>query len=302
MTKQLGFIGLGAMGAPMALNLIKKGYRLTVYDVMEERTAIATKEGASAAASCKEVAERSEIIITMLPSSPHVKEAVLGKSGIIEGVHEGSIVMDMSTIDPLTTREIEKALAARGAKMLDAPVARGVPAAVKGTLAVFVGGDEKAFDECKDVLSAMATDIDYMGEIGNGEVVKLVNNLILSVTVCALAEGLVLGVKAGVDPARLFKALSQGSADSFALQNHFRKFVFEGKFEKGVFPVEYILKDIDLVLKTAERFGVPQFFGALASQTYQHASAAGYGDRYYPVVVKPLEDLVGVEVRADLEE
>lgn len=186
--------------------------------------------------------------------------------------------------------------------MLDAPVARGVPAAVQGTLAVFVGGDAETFEQCKDVISAMASDIDYVGEIGNGEVVKLVNNLILGVTVCALAEGLVLGVKAGVDPGRLFKALSQGSANSFALQNHFRKFVYKGKLEEGVFPVQYILKDLDLVLKTAERFHVPQYFGALASQSYQHAVAAGHGNRYYPVVVKVLEELTGVEVRADLED
>lgn len=302
MTHRVGFIGLGAMGAPMARNLMKKGYRPTVFDIAEERVASLVQEGAAAGSSCKEVAERSEIIITMLPSSPHVREAVLGSSGIIEGVKEGAVLIDMSTIDPLTTREIEEVLAKRGVKMLDAPVARGVPAAVQGTLAVFVGGDEATFESCKELISAMASDIDYVGEIGAGEVVKLVNNLILGVTVCALAEGLVLGVKAGVEPARLFKALSQGSANSFALQNHFRKFVYKGKFEEGVFPVQYILKDLDLVLKTAERFQVPQYFGALASQAYQQAAASGYGDRYYPVVVKTLEEITGVEVRADLED
>jgi len=302
MVKRIGFIGLGAMGAPMAKNLLSKGYPTTVYDIAEERMASLVEQGASAGSSCKDVAEKSEIIVTMLPSSPHVRKAILGGSGIIESVHQDAVVIDMSTIDPLTTREMEKALSERGARMLDAPVARGVPAAVQGSLAVFVGGDEKTFEQCKEVISAMATDIHYVGEIGAGEVVKLINNLILSVTVCALAEGLVLGVKAGVDPGVLFKALSQGSANSFALQNHYKKFVYEGKFEKGVFPVEYILKDLDLVLKTAERFHVPQYFGGLASQAYQHAVAAGYGDRYYPVVVKTLEDLTGIEVRAKLEE
>ena len=300
--KQVGFIGLGAMGGPMAMNLVNKGYNLTVYDIDETRIAELTKVGAQAAASCKEVAEKSDLIITMLPSSPHVRKAVLGASGVIEGLREGAVLVDMSTIDPLATREIEKILSEKGVKMLDAPVARGVPAAVKGTLAVFVGGDEAVFEQCRDALSAMASDIDYVGDIGAGEVVKLVNNLILAVTVCALAEGLVLGVKAGVEPDRLFKALSQGSANSFALQNHYRNFVLKGKFDKGVFPVEYILKDLDLVLNTSKRYGVPQYFGSLASQAYQQASAAGYGDRYYPVVAKVLEELTGVEVRADVDE
>lgn len=299
---RVGFIGLGAMGGPMAANLVKKGFVTAVYDIDTERVASLTGQGAEAGASCKDVAEKSDIIVTMLPSSPHVREAVLGQSGIAEGVRAGAALIDMSTIDPLTTKEMEKALLERGAKMLDAPVARGVAAAVAGSLAVFVGGDEETFERCKPVISAMATDIHYVGDLGSGEVVKLVNNLILAVTVCALAEGLVLGVKAGVDPGKLFKALSQGSANSFALQNHFRKFVYEGKFEQGVFPVKYILKDLGLVLETAERIGVPQYFGALASQTYQQASAAGYADRYYPVVVKILEELTGVEVRADLSD
>jgi 3-hydroxyisobutyrate dehydrogenase len=302
MNEQVGFIGLGAMGGPMARNMIRKGYSLTVYDLVEERMAPLIEDGATAGSCCKEVAERSHIVITMLPSSPHVREAILGSRGVIEGVRKGSIVIDMSTIDPVTTREIEKTLSSRGVKMLDAPVARGVPAAIEGTLAIFVGGDEDTFRQCKDILLTMGRDIDYVGDIGAGEVVKLVNNLVLSVTVCALAEALVLGIKAGVKPEVLFRGLSQGSANSFALQNHFRKFVFKGKFEKDVFPVEYIMKDIDLALKTAERFHVPQYFGALALQAYEAAVAAGYGDRYYPVVVRTLENLVGVEVRGDLQD
>ncbi len=301
MKEKVGFIGLGAMGGPMAMNMIKRGYPLTVYDIAEDRIGRVVEGGAGPAGSCKEVAEKSEVIITMLPSSPHVKEAILGQGGVIEGVRQGAVVIDMSTIDPITTREIEKKLAGRGVKMLDAPVARGVPAAVGGTLAIFVGGEEKIFEKCKPILLSMGKDVDYVGETGAGEVVKIVNNLILSINVCALAEGLVLGIKAGVKPDVLFRALSKGSADSFALQNHFKKFVFKGMLEKGVFPVEYIIKDLNLALRTAESVHVPQYFGALALQAYEAAVAAGYGDRYYPVVVKVLENLTGVEVRADLE-
>jgi 3-hydroxyisobutyrate dehydrogenase len=302
MVEKIGFIGLGAMGGPMAKNLIAKGHPLTVYDIAEERMKPMVEAGANGAGSCKEVAEKTEVIITMLPSSPHVRKAILGSGGVIDGIREGSVVIDMSTIDPVTTREIERELKAHGVKMLDAPVARGVNAAVAGTLAIFVGGERQVFELCHPILSVMGTDIDYVGEIGAGEVVKIVNNLILAITVCALSEGLVLGVKAGVKPEVLFKALSQGSANSFALQNHFKKFVYEGKFEKGVFPVEYIIKDLNLALTTAENFHVPQYFGALAVQSYGAAVAAGLGDRYYPVIVKLLENLTGVEVRGDLTE
>jgi 3-hydroxyisobutyrate dehydrogenase len=302
MIDKVGFIGLGAMGAPMAKNLINNGYTLTVYDIEKNKMKPLVELGAGAAESCESVAEKSGIIITMLPSSPHVREAILGERGVIKGVKPGSVVIDMSTIDPVTTREIEKELSGHGARMLDAPVARGVSAAVGGTLAIFVGGDKDTFDRCKPILSSMGNDIDYVGGTGAGEVVKIVNNLILSINVCALSEALVLGVKAGVEPDVLFKALSRGSADSFALQNHFKKFVYKGKFEKEVFPVEYIIKDIGLALKTAESVHVPQNLGALAKQAYESAAAAGYGDRYYPVVVKVLEDLVGVKIRGELEE
>ena len=227
----------------MSKNLIKKGYKLTVYDTVTERIEAIVKEGAETARSSKEVAERSDVIIIMVPSSPHSRAAILGKDGVIEGVKQGSIVIDMSTIDPVTTGDIANTLSDKGITMLDAPVARGVSAAVAGTLAIFVGGEKKAFDECKDILSAMGSDINHVGDSGTGEVVKIINNLIIATAMCSLSEALVLGVKAGVEPGTLFKALSQGSANSFVLQNHVKRFVLEGKFEKEVFPVDYIMKD-----------------------------------------------------------
>jgi len=302
MKEKVGFIGLGAMGNPMVENLLKASYPLTVYDIDEMKMNGPVQRGAMAAVSCKEVAEKSEVVITMLPSSPHVEQAILGEDGVLEGLSNGTTVIDMSTIDPITTREIADILSSRGIGMLDAPVARGVPAAVAGTLAIFVGGDSETFRQFLPLLSVMGKDVQHVGGIGAGEVVKLVNNLILAVNVCTLSEGLVLGVKAGVAPGVLFNALSKGSANSFALQNHFKNCVFKGKFEKGVFPVEYILKDLNLALKTGENYHIPQYFGALAVQTYEAALAAGLGNRYYPVVVKVLENLTGVEVRADLSD
>lgn len=301
MAREIGFIGLGAMGSPMSENLIKKGYKLTVYDIVKERMEASVKLGAEAARSSKEVAERSDVIITMVPSSPHVREVILGKGGVIEGVKKGSIVIDMSTIDPLTTREIGKILLDKGVKMLDAPVAKGVPAAIAGTLAIFVGGEQEVYERCKNILSVMGADIHYAGDSGAGEVVKIVNNLILATTMCSLAEALVLGVKAGVEPGVLVNALSQGSGNSFVLENQVKNFVLKGKFEKGVFPVDYMIKDLGLALVTGAEYHVPLYFGSLACQAYELARAAGYNERYHPAVIRPLEELTGVKVRADLE-
>ncbi len=300
--EKIGFIGLGAMGSPMSQNLIKKGYALTVCDLIAERVETLKKMGAQTADTPKEVAEKSDVVITMVLSSPDARAAILGENGVIEGIQEGATVIDMSTIDPVTTREISKKLSDKGVKMLDAPVARGVKAAVAGTLAIFVGGEKDVYEECKEILAAMGSDVEYVGDSGAGEVVKIINNLIIAVSMCSLSEALVLGVKAGVKPDVLIKALSKGSADSFVLQNHIRKFVLKGKFDKEVFPVDYIMKDLDLARHTAAQYHVPQYFGSMAYQAYEWARAAGYRERYHPVVIKVLEALAGVEVRADLED
>jgi 2-hydroxy-3-oxopropionate reductase len=254
--------------------------------------------GAEGAASGKEVAEKCPIIITMLPSSPHVNEAVLGPKGIFEGVQKGSVLIDMSTIDPITTREIARILEEKGVEMLDAPVARGVPAAVAGTLVIYVGGKKEVFDRHREILAAMGTDIYHVGDIGTGEVVKIVNNLMVAVTTCALAEAMVLGVKAGVKPDILFEALSSGSGNSFVLQNHYKNNVMKDKFEEGVFPVDYMLKDLNLALSTGNQLRVPLHFAALSAQQYILAGASGESKKYHPAVIRPLEKLVGVEVRS----
>ncbi len=300
MKEKIGFIGLGAMGAPMAQNLLAKGYQLTVYDIVNERMKAVLKQGARAATSSKEVAERSDIVITMLPSSPHVREAFLGTEGIVGGIKKGSIAIDMSTIDPVTTREIAEILLNNGVYMLDAPVARGVSAAIAGTLAIFVGGERAVYEKCKHILVALGTDIHYVGGSGTGEIVKITNNLLVATTMCSLAEALVLGVKAGVKPDVLFEALSTGSGNSFVLQNHVKNNVLRGKFEKQVFPVDYMIKDLDLALVTGAKYHIPLYFAALAHQAYELARAAGYSENYHPVVIKPLEEMTGVEVRADL--
>jgi len=301
MSQEIGFIGLGAMGKPMALNLIKNGFSLWVYDIIPEKMDPLATQGAKACGSPKEVAKICPVIVTILPAPPEVRAAVLGREGVIEGIKPGATLIEMSTIDPMTSREVAEALAAKGAKMLDAPVARGVPAAVAGTLSIFVGGDKKVYEECLTVLKAMGTDIFHVGPAGCGHVVKMINNLILAGTVALLSESLVLGVTAGVKPDPLYEALCAGSAGSFALQNQIGQSVLKGIFEEGRFPVDYMIKDLGLALETGKTLHVPLPFGALAMQVYESARAAGKAQKYYPVVITQWEELTGVRVRSEVK-
>ena len=236
-------------------------------------------------------------MISMLVSNPHVEAALLGPEGVIEGIRAGTVVIDMSTIAPATTRKVGLELAKKGVEMLDAPVARGVKAATDGTLAIFVGGKPEVFEAQRDILGAMGTDVQYVGPLGCGEVVKLVNQLVLSVNVATLAEGLVLGVKGGVAPDVLLEVLSKGSANSFALQNHYKNFVLKGNFGEGIFSVDYILKDLGLIMGTGKEFSVPLLLTSLTTQLYESARASGMNKNYFPVVIRLLEHLTGVEVR-----
>ncbi len=301
--KRIGFIGLGAMGKPMATNLLRKGYQVTLFDLIfrEGDVEYWSELGGAIGKSSKDAARGADIIITVLPSSENVREAVLGELGVIHGVEKGATVIDMSTIDPVTTREVGAALQEKGVDMIDAPVARTVKAAEQGNLAIFIGGKKEAFEKCKDVLGAMGSDLFYIGGLGTGELVKIINNQILAGTVSLLSEALVLGVKGGVAADILLEALGNGSANSFALQNHIKRSVMEGKFEEGVFSVEYMLKDIGLALKTAASFNVPLFFTGLTAQFYQQGIAAGLGKQYHPAVIRPLEKLTGVEVRSEIK-
>lgn len=299
MARDIGFIGLGAMGKPMASNLIKKGFFLWVYDLIPEKMSPLMAQGAKAGKSPREVAANCSLIITILPAPADVRTAVFGKDGLLEGLKPGSTLMEMSTIDPLTSREVAEALADKGARMLDAPVARGVPAAVAGTLSIFVGGDQKVYEECLEVLNALGTDIFHVGGVGCGHVVKMVNNLILAGTVALLSEALVLGVKAGVKPDHLYAALSEGSAGSFALKNQIGQAVMKGIFEEGRFSVDYMMKDLGLALETGKSLHVPLPFGALAMQVYESARAAGKSKKYYPVVITQWEELAGVKMRQE---
>jgi 3-hydroxyisobutyrate dehydrogenase-like beta-hydroxyacid dehydrogenase len=300
--ERIGFIGLGAMGLPMARNILKAGYSVVAYDIVNDKIEAAASAGAERADSCQAVAARSDIVITILPAAAHVKAAILGTNGVLDSIRSGSTVIEMSTDDAATINDLAAPLATKNAHLLGAPVVKGVKGAVSGTLGVYAGGDPAVFERCKPLLSTMGTDIAYCGGLGTGNTVKLINNMVVGITTCVLSEAMVLGVKAGVSPDVLFDSLSKGSANSFVLQNHVRNHVLTGDFSEGMFSVDYEMKDLGLALVTADNLQVPQHFAALAYQTYQQARALGLAKRYYPAVVEVSERLAGVKVRSSAAE
>lgn len=299
MQKKIAFIGVGTMGRPMAMNLIVKGYKVTVFDIVKEKMDDLVKAGASAASSPEEAVRKADVVITMLYSSPHVETVVYGKDGILEGIRSGAVYIDMSTIDPVTTRKIALAMEQKGVAMLDAPVTRGVSAAQSGTLCVYVGGKKEVFESARDVLDAMGSDVYYMGDTGAGSVTKLVNNLCLGMICAATAEALVFGVKSGVGAEKLVDALAEGSGASFVLNKHIREYALQRKFEEVIFPVDFIMKDMALGLDTAKEYDMPLPLSALTHQIYAMLKAKDRGKGYFPEVVSIYEDYAGVLVEAD---
>ncbi len=245
----IGFIGLGIMGKPMAKNLLKAGYQLVVYDILDAPVEELVAAGATAGASPKDVASQCDLIVTMLPNSPHVKQAVLGKNGVIEGVKPGSLLVDMSSIAPLASREVAAELAAKGVEMLDAPVSGGEPKAIDGTLAIMVGGKEAVFATVKDILLKMGASAVLCGDIGAGNVTKLANQVIVALNIAAMSEAFVLATKAGVDPERVFDAIKGGLAGSTVL-NAKGPMVLNGNYKPG-FRIQLHIKDLQNALDTA---------------------------------------------------
>jgi 2-hydroxy-3-oxopropionate reductase len=294
--KKIGFIGLGIMGKPMALNLIKAGYELTVYDIVTERMDDLLKAGAHRGASGKDVAARSEVVITMLPNSPHVREAVLGPGGVLEGAKRGTILIDMSSIAPLASKEIAAQAQAKGIAMLDAPVSGGEPKAVAGTLAIMVGGPQETFDQVKDILAAMGSSVTRVGEIGSGNVTKLANQIIVALNIAAMSEAMVLATKAGVDPERVFQAIRGGLAGSAVLDAKV-PLALKGNFTPG-FRIELHIKDIANALDTAHELGVPVPLSSAVMEIMQALKTDGKATHDHGGIIQFYEQLAKVQVRA----
>jgi 2-hydroxy-3-oxopropionate reductase len=291
----IGFIGLGIMGKPMAKNLLKAGHKLVVYDILEGPVRELVEAGATAGSSPKDVASRSELIITMLPNSPHVKEAVLGKNGVIEGAKPGSVLVDMSSIAPLASRQVAAELARKGVEMLDAPVSGGEPKAIDGTLAIMVGGKDAVFEKVKDVLLKMGASAVLCGEIGAGNVTKLANQIIVALNIAAMSEAFVLAVKAGVDPERVFDAIKGGLAGS-AVLNAKAPMVLQGNYQPG-FRIELHIKDLQNALDTAHEIGVPIPLTSQVMEMMQALKVDGKQAQDHGGLIQFYERLAGVAVR-----
>jgi 2-hydroxy-3-oxopropionate reductase len=293
--KKIGFIGLGIMGKPMAKNLLKAGYTLTVYDIIPEKIKEVVEAGANAGSSSKEVAEKSEIIITMLPNSPEVKEAVLGKNSVLDGARPGSILIDMSSIAPLASKEIAERAKEKKVIMLDAPVSGGEPKAVEGTLAIMVGGPAETFEKVKDILGIMGASVTRVGEISSGNTTKLANQIIVALNIAAMSEAMVLATKAGVNPEKVYEAIRGGLAGSTVLDAKM-PLALKGNFKPG-FRIELHIKDLANALDTAHQIGVSVPLSAAVMEVMQALKVDGKGTDDHGGIIQFYEKLAKVQVR-----
>ncbi len=291
---KIGFIGLGIMGRPMAKNLIKAGYSLIVYDKYAKADDLVAL-GAMAGISNRDVASQSDVIITMLPNSPHVKEAILGPEGVLEGAKEGVIVVDMSSIAPAASQEVCAELAKKGIAMLDAPVSGGEPKAIDGTLAIMVGGDTEIFATVRPILEKLGTSVTLVGPIGAGNVTKLANQIIVALNIAAVSEALVLATKAGMDPESVFNAIKGGLAGS-TVMNAKVPMMLDGNFKPG-FRIELHIKDLTNALDTAHALGVPVPLTAGVMEILQGLKTDGEGASDHSAILRHYEKLAKIEVR-----
>lgn len=293
--QKIGFIGLGIMGKPMAMNLIKAGYSLTVYDIRPEPVKEVVAAGAKEGKSSKDVAARSDVVIAMLPNSPDVKEAVLGKNGVLEGAKAGLILVDMSSIAPLVSREVAAEVQKKGVEMLDAPVSGGEPKAKDATLSIMVGGKKEVFERVEGILKCMGSSAVLVGDIGSGNITKLANQIIVALNIAAMSEAMVLATKAGVDPEKVYLAIRGGLAGSTVL-NAKVPLALEGNFKPG-FRIALHIKDLANALDTAHQIGVPVPLTSGVMEIMQALKVDGKAGDDHGGIIQFYEKLAKVEVR-----
>ena len=295
---RIGFIGLGIMGNPMAKHLLKAGYALTIYDIVEASVKDVAAAGAQVAASCKEVAGKSDIVITMVPDSPDVEAAALGGGGIIEGIGGGAIYVDMSTIAPSVAVKVGEAMAEKGVKCLDAPVSGGDVGAKNATLSIMVGGDEDTFNTVKPIFDIMGKNVVLCGPLGAGQTVKACNQVLVAVTIAGVSEALTLGAKAGVDPLKIVQVLSGGLARCGILENRGERMV-NGDFDPG-FRIRLHYKDLNIIMKTGNDYRVPLPVTSIVHELFNTAMSKDRGELDHSGLLTVLEDLAGIEARTKL--
>jgi len=282
------------MGKPMAKNLLKAGHEVVCYDVVKENVENVVAAGAKAGKSAADVAGQVPLVITMLPNSPHVKSVVMGEGGVLEGAKEGLILIDMSSIAPLASQEVEKACARKKVRMLDAPVSGGEPKAVDGTLAIMVGGQEELFEEVRDILLVMGCSAVHCGPIGAGNTTKLANQVIVALNIAAVAEAFTLVRKAGVDPHLVFEAIKGGLAGS-TVMNAKAPMMMDGNFKPG-FKIDLHIKDLANALDTGHGVGSPLPLTALAREMMETLHADGFGGDDHSALARYYAKLSGTAI------
>ncbi|MEK3707451.1 2-hydroxy-3-oxopropionate reductase [Paenibacillus sp. FSL R7-0198] len=294
MKKRIGFIGLGIMGRPMSLNLIRAGYDVSVYDINQTAVKSLADAGARGAASPKEVAEHSDVIFTMLPNSEHVRSVITSEQGVLAGANKGSIIIDMSSISPVVSKELAQLVSQSGLYMLDAPVSGGEPKAIDGTLAIMVGGNEMIFESVKEVLQVVGQDVTRVGDNGSGATAKLANQIIVNLNIAAMSEALVFAAKAGIDVEKMYQAIRSGLAGSAVLDAKVplildRNFVAGGR-------IDINLKDMTNVMETAHDIGVPLPLSSQLLEIFHALKIDGKAADDHGGIVQYFEKLAGVEV------
>ena len=292
---KIGFIGLGIMGKPMAGHLIDAGYELVVHNRNRDAVHELVGKGAAEAHSGKEVAEQSDIVITMLPDSPDVESVALGEGGIIEGAHEGLIFVDMSTIAPSVTTQVGEALAEKGVQSLDAPVSGGDIGAQNATLSIMVGGDEDTFNAVEPLFDIMGQSAILCGPLGAGQTVKACNQILVAVTIAGVSEALTMGTKAGVDPIKIVQVLSGGLARCGVLENRGERMV-NGDFDPG-FRIRLHYKDLNIIQKTSNDFGVPLPVTSEVFELFKTAMVKGRGELDHSGLLTIIEDMSNIQAR-----
>ena len=298
--EKIGFIGLGIMGKPMAHNLLKAGYPLVFYARKPDVIAEMERAGAISVSSPRSVAKSAEIIITIVTADPQLREIMLGDEGVLAGASPGKLVVDMSTVSPLTVYEIAEIAAKTGVHFMDAPVSGGESGAIGGTLTIIAGGDEADFQRCTDIFKVIgnAENVFHVGAVGTGQVVKMANQFIGGITMTAIAEALTLGIKAGADPEMMHRVISVSSGNSTLFQSRVKQNLLKGNFEPG-FYLDLKKKDMGIGISMAQSLGVPTPVGAAAFQAYIAASSQGMGKLDFSSVCKVLESLSGVSLSAE---
>jgi len=291
---RIGFIGLGAMGKPMARNLMKAGYALVLLTRTRSKAEDLIQAGGVWADTPKQVAEQSDVVITMLPDSPDVEQVIAGQDGALEGARAGLLIIDMSTISPVVARKLANAAQARGVELLDAPVSGGETGAINATLSIMVGGKVEAFNRALPIFQAMGKTILRIGDSGTGQICKAANQIVTSISVAAVSEALVFAAKAGADPAKVRQALLGGSAYSRSLENHGQR-MLDHNFKPG-FRLALHRKDLDIVMAAAKEYGVPLAITAAVREMQNACLAAGRGDLDTSSLVILVEELAKVQL------